>query len=580
MLNQETEVTSYEKKVNQFLNEKIPLVPGIEVQSVLQPLHSIHLHSHTEDEIQPNSSIRYILILGSISLFILILACINFINLTTARSVKRAREIGVRKVFGAIKQQLIKQFLCESIIITFIAMICALVMVELIKPFFVQLIGSELLYDSFNNPFILLTIIGGTIFIGTLAGLYPAFVLTHYKPVQVIKGGNIINPGKMGSALLRKVLVVVQFSISIILIIFTIVINRQVHFMQNFNMGFEKDHTIILSVPERLSSKYQAIKNELLTVPGVINASASLGAPVFNRGFGTNLIPDMQHEDNSFIVSVKAIDYDFLELYNIELLAGKRLSDLEGVDFKTIAMVNETTVKKLGFAGPQEALGHAYTIGLSDGVKRFQPEIVGVVKDFHFSSLHEEIKPLMFMYWPTIFQEFSIKVSPAHLHETIQDIQNVWEKFYPEHPFTYTFLDERIDQLYKAEERSFHVITTFSLLAIFIACLGFLGLTFYTTEQRRREIGIRKVLGASVGNIINNITLEFLKLVVIANIIAWPVSYFAINKWLASFPYKVSIHLSFFIIAGLAALIISSVTICTIVFRSAVSNPIDSIRYE
>ncbi|NQV17442.1 MAG: ABC transporter permease, partial [Armatimonadetes bacterium] len=221
-----------------------------------------------------------------------------------------------------------------------------------------------------------------------------------------------------------------------------------------------------------------------------------------------------------------------------------------------------------------------YTIGLSDGIKRFSPEIVGVIQDFHFNSLHEEVSPLLFMYWSFLFQEVSIKVSPINIPETMKEIQQVWEKFYPAHPFNYSFLDEDVDKMYKAEEKSFRVISTFSILAIIIACMGLLGLTFYTTEQRRKEIGVRKILGASILNIIQKISAEFLKLVLIANLIAWPVSYLLINKWLASFPYKVGINILVFFTAGAIALGISLITIGFTVFRSAASNPIESIRYE
>jgi putative ABC transport system permease protein len=312
----------------------------------------------------------------------------------------------------------------------------------------------------------------------------------------------------------------------------------------------------------------------------VVESSTSLGVPLMGSGFGTNLTPDMKHEDEDFMISVKMIDQNYLDFYDIPLLAGRKLSELSGSDFRTVTVVNETTVKKLGFANNEDAIGHAYTIGLSDGVKRFEPEIIGVVKDFHFNSLHEEVSPLLFMHWPFLFQEVSIKINPTNVPETIKGIKNVWEKFYPSHPFDYSFLDEKVDKMYKSEQKSFRVISTFSVLAIIIACMGLLGLTFYTTEQRRKEIGIRKILGASIPNIIRNISLEFLKLVLIANVIAWPVSYLLVNKWLASFPYKVEIDILVFLYAGAIALGISLITIGYTVIRSAATNPIESMRYE
>lgn len=580
MPHQGTDIQELENKINTFFLQVLPLVEGVTQKGIMQPLTSIHLHSHLSGEINPGSSLTYILVLGSISLFILILACINFVNLTTARAVKRAREIGVRKVFGAMKRQLVRQFLCESVVLTCIALCLAFVFVELLKPAFSDLIGAKLLYDTFSSAWIFLTILISTLSIGLLAGLYPAFVLTQYKTVYVIKGNETMLMGKKGSNILRKGLVLFQFSISIILIIFTLTINRQVHYMRGFDMGFKKDQTIILKTPNRMSKNFETIKNEMNSVPGVLKTSTSLGVPVFERGFGTNLVPDTQHEDNSFMVSVQMIDFDFLDLYDLDLIAGQRLSDLQGADYRAVTIVNETTVKKLGFASPEEALGHAYTIGLSDGVKRFEPEIIGVVKDFHFNSLHDEVSPLLFMYWPYLFEEISLRVSPVNMHETIKGIEKVWNTFYPEYPFTYSFLDEQVEKMYRAEERSFHVITTFSVLAIFIACLGLLGLTFYTTEQRKKEIGIRKVLGASVPDIINKISREFLMLIIISNAVAWPLSYFIILKWLSGFPYKVSISIMTFIAAGALALSIALITMSYTVIKSAITNPIKTIKYE
>ena len=573
-----TDLDKFEEKAGPFLTEKMETFDRVHENVILQPIKSIHMFSNLEDEINLNSSITYILILGSISLFILILACINFVNLTTARAVKRAREIGVRKVFGALKLQLVRQFMGESIITTLIALVFAFVFVELFIPLFSQLIGTTLIYNLFDNSYILLIVLAASLIIGTLAGLYPAFVLTHFQPALVMKGAT--KQGKSGSAILRKGLVLFQFSISIILIIFTILISKQINFMRNFDMGFDQEQVVILKTPERMSRNSQTIKDEINAIPGVIESSASLGIPMQNSGFGTNLNPHSDSEDDQFMISVKMIDSEYLDFYQIPLLAGRKLNEIDATNYANVTVVNETTVKKLGFTNNEDALGHNYTIGLSDGVKRFSPEIVGVVKDFHFTSLHEEVSPLLFMYWYFLFQEVSIKISPQNVPETMKEIKLIWEKFYPEHPFVYSFLDEDVDKMYKAEEKSFRVISTFSFLAIIIACMGLLGLTFYTTEQRRKEIGIRKILGASIPGIVKNISLEFLKLVVVANGIAWPVSYFLVKKWLMNFPYKIDIGLNVFLLASGLALLISLITIGYTVIRSAASDPIKSIRYE
>ena len=578
MLHQETNIELFQEKCGIFLTQKKE-TDGITKHAVeLQPIESIHLHSEGNDDVNVHSSIKNVLILGSIALFILILACINFINLTTSRAIKRAREIGVRKVFGAYKGQLIGQFLGESVLVTFIALVIALVMAELSQTFFAQLIGTELIYNIFSNPIILLIIITSTLLIGIFAGMYPAFVLTKYQPSRIMKGN--FGKSSSGSNLLRRGLVLFQFTISISLIIITLIISQQTSFMRNFDMGFEKDQVLILKTPTRIGRNYDVIKRELELIPGVTATSASLGVPLMNSGYNTNLSVDPANEEDEFRVAVKFIDSDYLDFYEIPLLAGKRLSDLKGADFRKLTLVNEATVKKLGFASNEEALGHSYPIGLSDGNGRFEPEIIGVIKDFHYKSMKSEVSPLLFMRWEGLFKEVSIKLSSQNMPKTMKGIKELWENLYPNHPFNYTFLDEKIDNLYKAEEKSYRVVSIFSVLAIIIACMGLLGLTLYTTEQRRKEIGIRKILGASIPNIVKSISLEFLKLVLIANAIAWPVCYLLINKWLASFPYKVNVNFSIFLMAGGGALLISFLTISVTVIRSAVSNPIESIRYE
>jgi putative ABC transport system permease protein len=345
-------------------------------------------------------------------------------------------------------------------------------------------------------------------------------------------------------------------------------------------MGFEREQIVILKVPERLNSKTETIKSEFNAITGVIESTASLGVPVVGSGFQTNFIPDLEHEDEAFMVSIKMIDVNYLNFYNIPLVAGRMLTEADEANFSEVTLVNEATVKKLGFASNEEALGKSYTIGLSDGKKRFSPQIVGVVKDFHFNSLHEEVSPLLFMNWPYLFKEISLKISPQNVPATIKEIEKVWKKFYPSHPFDFSFLDESIEAMYRAEERSFRLISTSSVLAILLACLGLLGLTSFTTEQRRKEIGVRKVLGASISNIINCLSLEFIKLIVISNLIAWPLSYYIIDKWLASFPYRVEMDMTNFLLGSLVTLTISLLTIGYIVFRSAAANPIESLRYE
>ena len=383
-----SDINNLEKKTSEYLSDIIPFAEGTKLDIVLQPLQDIHLYSNMEDEINPNSSISNIVVLISIVFFILILAAINFINLTTARAVKRAKEIGLRKVLGAVKFQLVKQFLGESVLISFISLLVGLVLVELFKPSFSTLVGSELSLGYLDNPGIITVILLGTIILGMSAGLYPSFVLTHFQPAKVLKGSSGINPG-IGTGLLRKGLVVFQFSISIILIIITLLMNKQIGFMRNFEMGFEKDHTIIIETPERMGDKYETIKNELNNLNDVITSSACLGVPVYDSGFGTSLEPSADKGTEPISISVKMIDDDYNALFGLELLSGRMLSELSGADFTKVTVINETLARKLGYSDPGDAIGKVYRIGLNG----YNVEVVGVIKDFHFSSVHDEVKP-------------------------------------------------------------------------------------------------------------------------------------------------------------------------------------------
>jgi len=570
------DIKRMEEKFTNEIIKHLDLSKGIKFGYLLQPIEDIHLRSSKEDEINPNSSITYILILSAIAFFILLLACINFINLTTARAVKRAKEIGIRKVLGAFKHQLIKQFLGESIIVSYLALLVSLVLVELARTAFNNLIGAPVSSDYLSEVSTVLIILTATTLIGLFAGLYPSFILTYFQPVEVLKGGNRSTGGTKSANILRKGLVLFQFTISITLIVMTLMLNRQVDFMRSFDMGFEKEHTIIMETPERMRDQYEAIKQELNSINGVSESSACLGVPVYSSGYRTNLNTKGEALGEDIPISVKMIDDDYQKIFNIKLIAGRMLSELTSADFTTVTVVNEALVKKLGYSDPNDVIGKSYRMGLNG----YTVEIVGVVENFHYRSLREEVTPLIFMKWRGLFQELAVKISPNNVSETIDKIGEVWSKFYPEYPFLFTFLDDKINELYKAEERSFNVITTFSLLAIFIACLGLLGLTYFTAEQRRKEIGVRKVMGATVVSLVGTVTSEFMKLILVSNLIAWPLSIYMVNRWLESFAYRTDIEPFVFIKAAVIAVLIAFVTIGYTVLKSAMANPVKSLRYE
>ncbi len=542
----------------------------------LTPLLDIHLNSNLPNEIEENSSIVRILVLSAIVLFILMLACINFINLATARASKRAAEIGIRKVLGAYRVQLIKQFLSESVILSMVSLALSIATVIMVKPFFSNLVGTEILFDINNSWGSILIIFSGVFLLGILAGIYPALFVSSYQPIKVIKGSTFSSDGKKSTFFLRKGLVVLQFSISIVLIAGTIIANLQLSFMQNYNMGFEKEFMIVLPAHGNIGDKYETIKSELKNINGVINATAGRGAPISDNNIGTECRPKGLTSPEGFPISVNSIDYDYMNQFGIKMVAGRYFSKEFSTDFPNAMVVNETMVKNLGFKNPQDAIGKSYFISLNE----FKPQIIGVSKDFNSNSLHNEMMAQVFMINPNWFKEFVVKVNSKNISATIGGLKDVMTKFYPEFPFEYHFLDESIDKMYKSEARYSNVISTFSAIALFIACLGLLGLTSYVTEQRKKEIGIRKVLGASVSNIMQIISSEFLVLVAIANLIAWPAAYYFMNKWLNDFAYRIDISLWTFVIAGGLALFLAMLTVSFQAVKAAVANPVKSLKYE
>ena len=565
---------AFEKKTENFFSTHTDIkADGWRV--VIRPLLDIHLHSHSGDEIEENSSMSRIIVISSIALFILLLACINFVNLSTARSSKRAMEIGMRKTIGASRFQLIQQFLGESVLFSIAALIISIITVKLIMPYFSSLFGTETVLEYNSNWTTMLIIVGGVLIVGVLAGLYPALFISSYQPVKVIKGVDSANSGKSRASHLRKGLVILQFSITIILIIGTIIVNLQLRYLRNYNMGFDKEYMIVLPVHVRVNNNYKTIKNELRNIPGVLSVTAGRSAPTSNNNIDTECKTNgTGNHLGAFGIEVNSVDYDYMNHFGVKLVAGRYFSEDFPGDFPNTMIINEKMARSLGFVNAQDALGKSYFISLND----YKPEIIGVIKDFNSSSLHNEITNQVFMINPDWFKEFIIKVKSSNITSTIKSLKDVWTKFFPQYPFEYSFLDESIDKMYQSEDRYSKVISTFSVVALFIACLGLLGLASFVTEQRKKEIGIRKVQGASIKDIVQLVSGEFLLLVLISNMIAWPVAYFFMKKWLISFAYRIDISILTFIYSGLLAFIIALLTVSIQALRSAVANPVKSIE--
>lgn len=533
-------------------------------------------------EISANGSMVYLYIFGSIAAFLLLIACINFMNLSTARSEKRAKEVGVRKVMGANKDSLIWQFLSESLLLCLIALCLSMIIIVMFLPAFNAFTQKNI--GLFQNPILLFWIAGLTVLTGLLSGLYPAFYLSSFKPIAVLKG-KLIN--SISATAIRKGLVVFQFAISVSLILVAIVIWQQLNFIKNQDLGFNKNQQLVLPFQSTTSANnYAALKNEVLKNQKIVSASAGSSYP------GIQLIEDQLFyaegktiNENVDIHFAKVND-DYIETLGYKILYGRPLSNNIFADSNAI-ILNETAIKQLGY-NEKNAIGKK--IYYDWDKQQFNMVIVGIVKDFNYRSLHEAITPYGIIKLrgeqPGIKHRgeqpgfFIANMQNGSFENIIADVEKAWKKINPETPFEYSFLDQDFQKSYEKEERVSSIIVYFTLIAIFIACLGLLGLASFTAEQRRKEVGIRKVLGASVINITTLLSKDFLKLVLIAIIIASPVSYYLGNKWLQDFAYRINISWWMFAAAGIAALFIAFATVSFQAIKAAISNPVKNLRAD
>ena len=502
---------------------------------------------------------QFVKLFIGIALFIVIIGCINYINLTTARAGKRAKEVGIRKVVGAYKQKLIKQFLTESILLIFVSLIIGFLLAELAIGEYNRLAETNLHVKSFYAlPFNIFFIFGGLI-LGVISGLYPALVLTSFKTVEVIKGK--VSRSR-GGIIARKILMVFQFIISLIMIVGTIVIFGQINFVKHVNLGFNKKNIIWLKLNSSGNKDTQVFKTELLTIPGVKKVSICDGVP-------GDIINGMNDELDGEEINMKHLhcDHEFFDLMGMKMVSGRNFSGEDNSDVDKTYILNETAVKKYDWDNPYE-------------IRLWDMKLIGIVKDFNFSSLHNPIAPI-FITYNKYMREIVIRISDVNQMTVIKKIEKAWIKNYPEEPFSFEFVDQVVDQQYKAEERLGKIVSYFSVFALIIACMGLLGMTSYMIQQRRREIGIRKVHGGAVNQIVNMLSLEFVKWVFLAFIISVPVSYYLMKNWLTNnFIYHVHLSWWIFALSGIAVVIISLLTVIIRSYRAAMMNPVDSIRYE
>jgi len=544
----------------------------VRVEFYLQPLRRIHLYSDLMAELEPNSDIKYVYIFSAIALFILVIASINFMNLSTARSAGRAKEVGLRKVLGSVRRQLIGQFLVESMVMSIVAMVIALMLVNLALPYFNSLSGKELTSADNYNGFMVLSMLVITLLTGLLAGFYPAFFISAFHPISVLKG-RLKSGVKSGS--LRNILVVFQFTVSIVLIIGTLVVMNQLNYIQNKKLGFDKDRVLILHYAYLLDQQAQTFKNEMLKYPQIKNAAVSSFLPVPSARHGGAVSPEGQW-DNESSTSVQnwTVDYDYITTLGMKLAAGRNFSKSNPTDTSAV-IINQAAAKQFGWEkSPGKRLDRFFGEGKTEAYR-----VIGVVEDFHFESLRNTIAPVL-LYLGQTGDLISFRIDSGNIPGAIDLLRSNWEQFLPGQPFEYSFLDGRFNRVYRAEQRLGKIFGTFALLAIFVGCLGLFGLAAFFSEQRTKEIGIRKVLGASVSSIIRLLSGEFLVLVGTANLIAWPAAYFIMNQWLREFAYKTPFSIWIFPAAGFSALAIALLTVGYQSVKTALADPVKSIQYE
>ncbi len=536
----------------------------------LQPLTDIHLRSHLAWELEPNSDIAYVYLFTAIAAFILLIAGINFMNLATARSATRAKEVGVRKVLGAARAQLIGQFLGEALLLSLGALALAIALAELLLPLFNAVSGRALAIHYFEQPQLFWGMCGLALLVGIFSGSYPAFFLSAYQPVKVLKGE--MTAGNR-SARFRRALVVAQFALSIALIAGALIVSMQLDFLRSQKLGFDKEQVLVLRLKQRaMREQFESVKTELLRKPEVLRASAVSNLP--GGRFNGNPIQWRPEEDDQDVAQTR-VDHDFFATLDIPLAEGRAFQREITTDADSAFILNETAAKLFDW---DTAVGKRITWFDDDNTRR--GTVIGVVKDFHFQSLHTRIQPLLISLTRRSFNYMLVKVSPSDLPGTLAHCEAVWKKFDPEFDFEYSFLDADFDQLYRAEGRVRTLFGYFTFFAVFIACLGLFGLAAFTTQQRKKEIGVRKVLGASVAGVVGMLSKDFVKLVLAANVIAWPVAYFAMNKWLQDFAYRIEIGWWVFALAGGLALLIALLTVSTQAIKAALANPVEALRYE
>ena len=539
----------------------------------LWPLESIHLHSHLDTELETNGNITFVIIYGAIALFILLIACINFMNLSTARSLKRSKEVGLRKVVGAHRFNIFNQFIAESVTYSLLAVIVALIIAALVLPYFNNFIEKDLALALLVQPKQLIVFILIVLLSGLIAGSYPAVYLSSFHPVKVIKGSLT---DKKSALSFRHLLVVFQFLISIILIIGVGVINDQIEYVKSKELGFERENILVLPTSDEIYDKYELVKSRLLDHPGITKVAMSSRVPSGRLLDSNSTEAEVNGELKSipFRVADIHVDHDFLKVLGANILAGRDFDDQLASDSVGVYILNATAVREIGWSNAEDAIDREFHYGNTSG------RVIGVVQDFHFESLHQEIAPMIFLITSGRRRSVMVKFLDTEKNEVFEFLKEQWATLRPNYPFTYYYVSENFDEQYNSEDRLGKLIQYFSGLAILIAVLGLFGLVSYSTEQRTKEIGIRKVMGASVTDILLLLNTSYLRLVVIAIVISIPVAWWGMTKWLSTFAYHTNVQMVTILVSGIVAFLIATVTVSYRTWRSANTNPAVTLKYE
>ncbi|MFI5151869.1 MAG: ABC transporter permease [Chitinophagales bacterium] len=551
---------------------------------MLQPLREIHLYSSSfKFDLSQRGNITYVRALTLIAAFILIIACFNFINLATAKSMQRAREVGVRKSIGALRNQLMLQFMGETILLAVMGILFALLLVALLLPSLNQFTNKQISFGLLINPLGLVLLVILVLLTGLIAGFYPAFIVSGFKPAEVLKGTMASKQRPVKMAILRHGLVIIQFSLSVLLIISAIIVFRQVNFLHNKDLGFNKDQIMFFPMRgDQMSQHSEAFKNELLGSSDISSVSIGYGYPG-DAVAGDEIIVTKNGKQVTQSATQLTVDFDYIRTLGLQIIEGRDFSREMRTDQDHAWIINETAVKDLGFSTPQKAIGqtlswHPWDAKNPDSLKTGQ--VIGVVKDFNYKSLYDKVETAVIQIFPGAAWKVAVKLKAGAVAGGISHVKKIWSKFSPDYPIEYSFLDDSFEQMYTAEDKLQTLLWIFTGMAIFVGCLGLFGLAAYTAERRKKEVGIRKVLGASVENLVLLLSKDFVRLVLISLFVASPIAWYFMNKWLQDFAYRINIGWWAFGLAGILALSVAFITVSFQAIKAAMANPVKSLRTE